>query len=37
MKEIWKSIKGYEGYYEVSNHGNVRTVTRFISNSDTNM
>lgn len=33
MKEIWKSIKGYEGYYEVSNHGNVRTVTRFISNS----
>jgi hypothetical protein len=24
--EIWKEIKGYEGIYEVSNKGNVRTV-----------
>jgi hypothetical protein len=24
--EIWKEIKGYEGIYEVSNLGNVRTV-----------
>ena len=24
--EIWKKIKGYEGIYEVSNKGNVRTV-----------
>lgn len=26
--ETWKSIKGYEGYYEVSNKGNVRSVQR---------
>lgn len=28
-KEIWKQIKGYEGYYEVSNLGNVKSVKRF--------
>lgn len=27
--EIWKDIKGYEGYYQVSNYGNVRSCTRF--------
>lgn len=26
MKEIWKDIKGYEGYYEVSNLGRVRRI-----------
>ena len=36
MKEAWKPIKGYEGYYEVSNLGNVRTITRFIANSGKN-
>lgn len=25
MKEIWKDIEGYEGLYEVSNFGNVRS------------
>lgn len=29
-KEIWKSIKGYEGLYEVSNFGNVRRL-KFIN------
>ena len=33
MKEVWKPIIGYEGYYEVSNYGYVRTVTRFIANN----
>lgn len=28
--EIWKPIKDYEGYYEVSNYGNVRSVGRYI-------
>ena len=28
MKEIWKDIKDYEGLYQVSNIGNVRSVTR---------
>lgn len=27
-KEIWKPIEGYEGYYEVSNMGRVRSVER---------
>ena len=25
MKEIWKDVKGYEGLYQVSNHGKGRT------------
>lgn len=28
MKEIWKPVVGYEGYYEVSNLGNVRSLKR---------
>lgn len=28
MKELWKPIEGYEGYYEVSNKGKVRSVDR---------
>ena len=26
--EIWKNIKGYEGYYQVSNLGNVKSLER---------
>lgn len=28
--EIWKNIKGYEGLYQISNLGNVRSVPRII-------
>lgn len=28
MEEIWKDIKGYEGVYQVSSFGNVRSYTR---------
>lgn len=28
MEEIWKSVEGYEGLYEVSNMGNVRSLKR---------
>lgn len=28
MKEIWKAIPGYEGYYEVSSLGRVRSLDR---------
>lgn len=28
--ETWKSVVGYEGYYDVSDLGNVRSVDRFI-------
>jgi hypothetical protein len=31
--EIWKPVKDYEGYYEVSNMGQVRAVARDISNN----
>lgn len=27
MEEIFKDVKGYEGYYEVSNYGNVRSTS----------
>lgn len=30
QKEIWKPIKGYEGHYEVSSNGNVRSKKRNI-------
>ena len=33
MKEIWKDIPGYEGYYQVSNIGNVRSMDRWIKRS----
>ena len=26
--EIWKSIEGYEGLYEVSNFGNIKSLER---------
>jgi hypothetical protein len=25
-KEVWKAVKGYEGFYEVSSHGSVRSL-----------
>lgn len=28
--EIWKDVVGYEGYYQVSNKGNVKTVERTV-------
>lgn len=30
MKEIWKDIEGYEGIYQVSNHGRVKSLDRKI-------
>lgn len=29
MEEIWKDIKGFEGVYQVSNLGNVKSVERY--------
>lgn len=28
--EIWTAIPGYDGFYEVSNYGNVRSLTRSV-------
>lgn len=29
MYETWKPVKGYEGLYEVSDHGNIRRIWRY--------
>jgi hypothetical protein len=29
MQEVWKPVAGYEGVYEVSNHGRVRSLDGF--------
>lgn len=34
MKEIWKNIKGYEGLYQVSNLGNIKSLDRYIINKN---
>ena len=31
LYEVWRPIKGYEGLYEVSNFGRVRSLDRFIN------
>ena len=31
MEEIWKPIVGYEGYYEVSNLGRVRSMDKYVN------
>ena len=30
--EVWRDIEGYEGEYQVSSYGNVRSLDRFIKN-----
>ena len=34
MKEIWKDIVGYEGLYQVSNLGNVKSLERIVIKKD---
>jgi hypothetical protein len=34
MRETWKPVAGYEGSYEVSDRGNVRSVDRLVHFSD---
>lgn len=31
MNEIWKDIKDFEGYYQISNLGRVRSLDRIIN------
>lgn len=33
-KEIWKDVKGYEGLYQISNNGNIKSLTRTITRKD---
>lgn len=30
IKEIWRPIKGYENLYEISNHGRIKGVDRYV-------
>ncbi len=30
MQEVWKDIKGYEGYYQVSNLGRIKSLDRYV-------
>jgi hypothetical protein len=32
MKEVWRDVKGYEGYYQVSNLGRVRSLDMMVWN-----
>lgn len=34
MKEIWKDVKEYEGLYQISNLGNVKSLDRYIINKN---
>lgn len=34
MSEIWKDVLGYEGYYQVSNRGGVRSLDRIITDKN---
>ena len=36
MQEIWKDIKDFEGLYQVSNLGRVKSLPRFINNNSKN-
>ena len=31
MEEIWKDIEGYNGYYQISNHGRVKSLQRLVT------
>ena len=33
MKEIWKNIKEYEGIYQVSNQGRIKSLERIVANN----
>ena len=35
MEEVWKDIKGYEGLYQISNLGLVRSLDRYIERRKT--
>ena len=35
FKEIWRPVKGFEGLYEVSDLGNVRSLDRTITEKNT--
>ena len=37
MEEFWKDIEGYEGWYQVSSQGRVRSVERYVNYKKTGL
>ena len=35
--EEWRDVKGFEGYYEISNYGNLRSKDRYVNNNGTSI
>lgn len=35
-KEVWKDISGYEGLYQISDFGNVKSITRMVKSNHGN-
>ena len=35
--EIWKDIEGFEGYYQISNFGRVKSLSRIVIDSKRNI
>ena len=33
MQEIWKDIEGFEGLYQISNLGRIKSLSKFINNN----
>ena len=33
MKEVWKDVPGYEGYYKASNLGKIKSVERIVKHN----
>lgn len=36
MKEYWRDVKGYEGFYQVSNVGRIRSLDRIVNSNHSN-
>lgn len=36
-EEIWKDIPDYEGLYQVSNFGNIKSLKRYVKHTDNNL
>ena len=34
MEEVWKDVVGYEGFYKISNKGNIKSLDRYITQSN---
>jgi hypothetical protein len=35
--EVWKDIKGYEGFYQVSNQGRIKSLERYVARGDSKL